>query len=92
MIALHSVRTGAGLRLAACIALALTLSGQDEPWIDAFAAGLYAAAAEHDVALVGGDTTSGPVVVATVNVVRIFDRTTNESEVTSAVQRIAGVR
>ena len=47
--------------------LALTLAGQDEPWVDAFAAGLYAAAAEHGVALVGGDTTSGPAVVVTVH-------------------------
>lgn len=48
--------------------LALTLSDQSEQWVDDFASGLYAAAAQHELALVGGDTTSGPVVVATVHV------------------------
>ena len=53
--------------------LALTLSGQDECWVDEFAAGLFAAAGEHDVALVGGDTTSGEVVVATVHMTGVVD-------------------
>ena len=48
--------------------LALTLSDQDERWVDEFAKGLFEAASEHDVELVGGDTTSGDVVVATVHV------------------------
>ncbi len=47
--------------------LALTLPPKDETWIDGFAAGLFDAAAEFDVALVGGDTTSGGAVVATVH-------------------------
>ena len=46
--------------------LALTLSGQDPHWIEQFAAGLHTAADEFDVVLVGGDTTSGAAVVATV--------------------------
>lgn len=48
--------------------LALTLWDKDEPWVESFADGLFAAASEHDVALVGGDTTQGDVVVATVHV------------------------
>ncbi len=47
--------------------LALTLWDKDEEWVEAFAAGLYEAAAEHDVALVGGDTTQGDSVVVTVH-------------------------
>ena len=53
--------------------LALTLSGQDEYWVDQFAAGLFAAAKEHEVELVGGDTTSGEIVVATVHMTGVVD-------------------
>jgi thiamine-monophosphate kinase len=48
--------------------LALTLWDKDEEWVEVFAAGLYEAAAEHGVALVGGDTTRGDSVVVTVHV------------------------
>lgn len=48
--------------------LALTLSNKDETWVEAFAAGLFEAAAEHGVALVGGDTTAGDAVVTTVHI------------------------
>ena len=48
--------------------LALTLNNSDEQWVKSFAAGLFAAADECDVALVGGDTTSGPIVTVTVTV------------------------
>ena len=48
--------------------LALTLWDKDEQWVESFANGLYAAAAAHGVALVGGDTTQGDAVVATVHV------------------------
>jgi len=48
--------------------LALTLSRQDEQWVADFASGLFEAAAEHELALVGGDTTSGAIVVATVHI------------------------
>jgi len=43
--------------------LALTLPQADESWLSEFAAGLAALARAHDVALVGGDTTSGPLSV-----------------------------
>jgi len=43
--------------------LALTLPNIDEGWLDEFAAGFSALARSHDVALVGGDTTSGPLCV-----------------------------
>ena len=43
--------------------LALTLPQADEEWIARFAAGLCALARAHDVALVGGDTTRGPLCV-----------------------------
>ncbi len=48
--------------------LALTLSDKDEQWVEDFARGLFAAADDHGVELVGGDTTRGDVVVATVHV------------------------
>ena len=43
--------------------LALTLPEADEAWLGEFAAGLGALARAHDVALVGGDTTRGPLTV-----------------------------
>lgn len=48
--------------------LALTLPPRDARWLDGFASGLFDAAGEFDVALVGGDTTSGEAVVATVHI------------------------
>jgi thiamine-monophosphate kinase len=48
--------------------LALTLWDKDERWVEEFADGLFAAASAYDVALVGGDTTQGDVVVTTVHV------------------------
>jgi len=46
--------------------LALTVSAKEPEWFEQFGAGLHAAGAEFDVVLVGGDTTSGGAVVATV--------------------------
>ncbi len=43
--------------------LALTLPQAQEAWLQEFAAGLGALAHEYDVALVGGDTTRGPLCV-----------------------------
>lgn len=43
--------------------LALTLPAADESWLSEFAEGMAALARAHDVALVGGDTTSGPLCV-----------------------------
>ena len=48
--------------------LALTLWDKDEQWVEEFGAGLFAAADEHNVALVGGDTTQGDVVVASIHI------------------------
>jgi thiamine-monophosphate kinase len=47
--------------------LALTLPSVEERWLESFAAGLFEAADEFGVALVGGDTTAGPLVVVTVS-------------------------
>ena len=53
--------------LAACGAkplaftLALALPKADEAWLAAFSRGLLALAAEHNCALIGGDTTQGPL-------------------------------
>ncbi|MEJ0100665.1 MAG: thiamine-phosphate kinase [Pseudomonadota bacterium] len=44
--------------------LALTLPAADEEFLQAFASGMLALAAEHEVALVGGDTTAGPLSVS----------------------------
>jgi thiamine-monophosphate kinase len=53
--------------LAACGAkpvaftLALSLPRVDEAWLEGFSRGLYALADEHGCALIGGDTTAGPL-------------------------------
>lgn len=41
--------------------LALALPRVDDPWLSAFASGLFALADEHACPLVGGDTTRGPL-------------------------------
>jgi len=43
--------------------LALTLEQADAQWLEAFAGGLAAMASRHGIALVGGDTTRGPLSV-----------------------------
>ena len=43
--------------------LALSLPASDAPWIDGFLDGFLALARQHGVALVGGDTTRGPLSV-----------------------------
>jgi len=40
--------------------LALTVPKTDETWLEGFARGFFALAAEHDVDLIGGDTARGP--------------------------------
>lgn len=44
--------------------LALTLPNTDEQWLKEFSAGLFALAAQHDIALIGGDTTAGPLTIS----------------------------
>ncbi|HLS80853.1 MAG TPA: thiamine-phosphate kinase [Steroidobacter sp.] len=44
--------------------LSLSLPRADEAWLSGFAAGLFELADRHDVALVGGDTVRGPLVVS----------------------------
>jgi len=56
--------------------LALTLWDKDESWVEDFAAGLFDAAAQHNVVLVGGDTTQGDGVVITVHVTGEVDEGT----------------
>jgi thiamine-monophosphate kinase len=41
--------------------LALSLPAVDDPWLAAFASGLFALADQHGCPLVGGDTTRGPL-------------------------------
>jgi thiamine-monophosphate kinase len=48
--------------------LALTLRKVDQDWLAAFSSGLFAAAAEHGVTLVGGDTTRGEQTVISIQV------------------------
>jgi len=43
--------------------LSLSLPEASEPWIAGFASGLLELAEQHDVALVGGDTVRGPLVI-----------------------------
>lgn len=49
--------------------LALTLSDADEQWLESFSDGLFDAAGEHSVQLIGGDTTRGPVNTVTVTLI-----------------------
>jgi len=49
-----------GARPAWCV-LALSLPDADPEWVDAFADGFFALADVHDIVLVGGDTTRGPL-------------------------------
>ncbi|MGD8936319.1 MAG: thiamine-phosphate kinase [Thiogranum sp.] len=44
--------------------LSLTLPAVDEGWLQCFADGFYSLADEHRVALVGGDTTRGPLSIS----------------------------
>ncbi|MEE4161705.1 MAG: thiamine-phosphate kinase [Woeseiaceae bacterium] len=48
--------------------LALTLREADPDWLEGFAAGMFEAASRYGVALVGGDTTSGSQIVASLQV------------------------
>lgn len=48
--------------------LALSLPSSDESWLTSFSSGLFEAAADYDVALVGGDTTRADQIVVTVAV------------------------
>lgn len=41
--------------------LALALPRADEAWLEAFSDGMFALAERHDCALIGGDTTGGPL-------------------------------
>ncbi len=44
--------------------LALTMPAAEEKWLEAFSGGLHALADRHGVALVGGDTTAGPLTIS----------------------------
>jgi thiamine-monophosphate kinase len=44
--------------------LSLTMPGVDEAWLAEFAAGFFSLAEGHRVALVGGDTTAGPLTIS----------------------------
>ncbi len=55
--------------------LALTLPAADEAWVRDFAAGLHEALVGYDVALVGGDTTRGPLTI-TVQIVGVVPQGT----------------
>lgn len=47
----------------AWVTLSLTLPDADEAWVSAFCTGFFALADQHQVQLVGGDTTRGPLSV-----------------------------
>lgn len=44
--------------------LALALPSIDENWLSAFSKGLFALADQHNIALIGGDTTKGPLTIS----------------------------
>jgi len=47
----------------AWMTLSLSLPDSDEQWIAGFSSGLFALAQQHNVALIGGDTVKGPLVI-----------------------------
>lgn len=49
----------------ACL-LSLSLPTIKKEWLDAFSHGFFEAAQNHDIELIGGDTTQGPLVISTV--------------------------
>ncbi len=53
--------------------LALTLENADPAWLEDFARGLFEAADEHGMALVGGDTTRGSETVISVQIIADVD-------------------
>ena len=53
--------------------LALTLANAEPVWLDGFARGLFEAADEHALALVGGDTTRGEQTVISVQIIADVD-------------------
>lgn len=53
--------------------LALSMPAADERWLQYFSEGLLAAAYDHELPLVGGDTTSAPQIVATVQIIGDVD-------------------
>ncbi len=53
--------------------LALTIPSADEAWLGGFVAGFSALAQRHSVALIGGDTTAGPLTV-TVQVLGVLPK------------------
>ncbi len=48
----------------AWVSLALTLPSSNSDWLQAFSRGFLSLAKEHGVALIGGDTTSGPLSIS----------------------------
>jgi thiamine-monophosphate kinase len=64
--------------------LALTLAKADEEWLASFATGLKQTAHELGIALLGGDTTSGPITVITIAVQGLLPQ--NERLVRSGAQ------
>ncbi|MEQ8206113.1 MAG: thiamine-phosphate kinase, partial [Woeseia sp.] len=60
----------------AWMTLALTLPASEPAWLEAFANGLFAAADEYDVALVGGDTTRGEQTVISVQLLGLLKNNT----------------
>lgn len=55
------------------LTLALTLAKADPAWLEDFSRGLFAAAGEHGMALVGGDTTRGSETVISVQIIADVD-------------------
>lgn len=53
--------------------LALTLGDVDDHWVESFAIGLFEAADEYEVALIGGDTTRGPLTTVTISMTGDID-------------------
>ncbi|ANO53050.1 thiamine-phosphate kinase [Woeseia oceani] len=60
----------------AWMTLALTLPASEPAWLEAFANGLFVAADEHGVALVGGDTTRGSQIVVSVQLLGLLPANT----------------
>jgi thiamine-monophosphate kinase len=53
--------------------MALTVTEADETWLESFSAGFFQLASDHQVSLIGGDLTKGPLAV-TVNLFGAIDK------------------
>lgn len=61
---LHAIKQSSRASMAPdWMTLSLSLQSSDDEWLSGFSQGLFSVAEEHDIQLIGGDTTHGPDVL-----------------------------